>query len=128
MSCVESLKMRSDLDAKITAHVVDYQHHYRQKRVRTHGSLEAFFELDPKTSSNRQELPPSVAFNHSFWVIRASAVLAQAGEPPWPCMGKVVEPSITESGRSDVHNELDLLTTENWLRTHLSHDFFDRGV
>lgn len=102
------------LDCVAPAHRVEDHHPFRQKRLLEDGSVESFFPLPRGTSTNRQELPASVAFNHSFWAVRVKAIRDNDGEPPWSCMGPRVKVILTDP-RTDVHSESDLVATEKWI-------------
>ena len=106
-------------DGSITAAVpakraLDY-HPFRAKKLTEDGLAQNFFELPESTSSNRQDLPPAVFFEHSFWGLRSSGIEKQDGEPPWHCHGNRVKAIIGPEKPPDVHSQEDLLSLESWI-------------
>lgn len=115
---LDFMRDHPEVDCVAPAHLVDDYHPFRQKKLMDDGVVTSFFSLPQETSSNRQDLPPSIAFNHSFWVLRVSAVLSNEGPPPWTCMGHNVRVLLTEP-RNDVHTLEDISRTENWIRQNI---------
>lgn len=106
-------------DESITAAVpakraLDF-HPFRAKKLTEDGFAQNFFELPGSTSSNRQDLPPAVFFEHSFWALRSSGIEKQDGEPPWRCHGNRVKAIIGPEKPPDVHSQEDLLYLESWI-------------
>ena len=116
--CIDALVGDPSLDCMAPAHLVQDYHPYRVKRLGNDYFVGSFLDIDAATSSNRQELPAAVAFNHSFWAVRVAAILANAGDPPWKCMGNSVRVAITPE-RKDVHTPEDILRTTEWVSENL---------
>lgn len=95
---------------------VDLDHHpFRAKRLTDDGFVEGFFGKSLSASSNRQDLPTSVFFLHTFWLLRRDSVISQTGEAPWLCHGNRVKPLLVDGSPGDVHNEADIANVTKWL-------------
>jgi hypothetical protein len=93
------------------------RHPYRAKKLNPDGTAISFFPNLLDASTNRQDLPTSLFFDHSIWVIRAKHFFLQDGEAPWKEMGPKVKVVLTE-GSFDIHSSSDIVLTENWLLEH----------
>ena len=112
--CVSELKKDENVSAVIPAHSDQDHHPFRAKRLLPSGMIESFFPEMKEASSNRQQLPPVVFFDHSIWVVRAKHFFERDGEPPWKEMGPSVKVVLTQ-GSFDIHEEKDIAVTERWL-------------
>lgn len=114
--CIELLLADPALSSVIPVHEKNEYHPFRAKTMNSDGLLESFFDFEQKSiSANRQDLPPALFFDHSIWALRVSRCFTDvAGQPPWPCMGSLIKPYLTE-GCFDVHSFDDLKRTEQWL-------------
>lgn len=111
--CIERLLESPGASSVIPSHENAEYHPMRAKQVLEDGSLSSFF--GGPISPNRQELPTTVFFDHSFWVLRGrSAIFDPEGQEPWPCMGRQILPFITQ-GCLDVHTVEDLDRTAAWI-------------
>lgn len=115
---IEILLDDDSLSAVVPAHIEQDNHPYRAKLLGNDGVVSGFFPQIPDISSNRQDLPTAVFFDHSFWTLRAKSIMELSGPPPWPCMGARVKAYLT-SGGFDVHNPEDVIRTEQWLRANV---------
>ena len=115
--CIELLLNDSTLSAVVPMHEKNEYHPYRAKTPSSDGCVYPFFDFSKtKVSGNRQDLPPALFFDHSIWVLSVErGVKSSDGQPPWTCMGPKIKPYITE-GCFDVHDEADLLKTEEWIK------------
>lgn len=118
-AAISELIDKPEYDSVIPSHQVDDYHPFRQKLLEPDGSVTSFFPEIKEISSNRQELPVAVAFNHTFWALRVSAIFSSTGQQPWTCMGKRIIAHLTEPNRLDVHRQEDLEHTKEWLGTNL---------
>lgn len=118
-AAIEALRNTPEADAIIPGHVVQDYHPYRLRLLKENSFAESFFPGLKSISSNRQDLPTAVAFNHTFWVIRTKAALSNAGQPPWECMGERVKVALTNERRFDVHSIEDIRNTELWIQKNL---------
>ena len=113
-ACIDLLLANPDATAVVPAHQQPEYYPMRAKRLRVDGSLEPFVG-GRDVSSNRQDLPTCLFFDHSFWVLRGRrAVFDPDGQPPWPCMGSRILPFETQGCR-DVHDIADLEATAQWI-------------
>ncbi len=113
--CIDLLVRTPDASSVVPAHAMPEYHPMRAKFVGQQGFLEQ--AIPGMASANRQDLPKCLFFDHSFWVLRASAIFDQQGQLPWNCMGSRILPYETE-GCLDVHSVDDLETTAEWLDRH----------
>ncbi len=99
--------------------LLEMDHHpYRSKRLRDDGCLDTWFDFGNKQiSTNRQDLPMNFILCHNFWTLRLSnSVYSKAGgQQPWTFMGNNIKPIIVQES-FDVHDEDDIIKTENWLK------------
>lgn len=114
--CIAQLQADPSLSAVVPSHEKAEYHPYRGKRL-VDGVLRPFVEGAGKVSANRQDLPTCLFFDHSIWVLRAATMRDPEGQGPWPCMGQVIKPYVTE-GCLDVHDLEDIVTTEEWITEH----------
>lgn len=110
-------------DPSLTSVVPVYQdndhHPLRAKSLNAAGLLEMYEKgITGKVSTNRQDLPPCYFLAHNFWVLNVANVLSGAeGQPPWGFMGTRIRPYEIECS-IDVHEPVDLIVAERWLREH----------
>ncbi len=110
--CIETLLADPSATSVVPVHRSTGTHPLWAKLVSEEGRL---IQAAPGDHSpNRQELPAAFFPDHSFWVLRTSAITADGGQPPWPCMGNQIVPFVTE-GPVDVHVAEDLRAVEEWL-------------
>ena len=113
--CIETLLANPTASSVVPSHDKAEYHPMRAKFVGQDGFLRQ--AIPGLASANRQDLPDCLFFDHSFWVLRASAIFDSAGQPPWNCMGTQIIPYRTE-GCMDVHSLEDLDMTAAWLDAH----------
>lgn len=110
--CIELLMSDPSLSSVVPAHRVTENHPLWARTLNSDGLIEPLVPGSP--SPNRQELPEVLFYDHSFWVLRRSAILGSGGQPPWPCMGDRIHPYETDGG-ADVHTIGDIAGVEAWL-------------
>ena len=115
--CINEIINNKNLSAVVPV-MEDSDHHpFRAKKIKD-GLLDTFFDFTgQKISTNRQDLEPSYYICHNFWVLnlKKSLYSTEDGQAPWTFMGNKVKPYIVDES-FDVHDEFDLIRTENWLR------------
>ncbi len=116
-ACIGLLLDNPNLSSVVPSHEMSEYHPYRAKAVNSDGTLRPFVEGSDKASTNRQDLPQCLFFDHSFWVLRAEAVWDPDGQGPWPVMGQHILPYLT-TGCLDVHSMEDIAKTERWIDEH----------
>lgn len=114
-SAIEMLTNDESITAAVPAKIASDFHPFRSKKLTQDGFAENFFDLPENTSSNRQDLPPAIFFEHSFWGLRAHSVDAANGEPPWHCHGRRVKAIVGPEKPADVHSIKDLMELESWM-------------
>ena len=111
--CIQELTQDDSLSAVLPAHVDQDHHPYRAKFVDESFLADTYFPDLKNASSNRQELPKCVFFDHSIWVVRAKHFKNRDGEAPWKELGPKVKVVLTE-GSYDIHVPEDVAITEKW--------------
>lgn len=112
--CIEELLKDPSLSAVLPAHIDQDHHPYRAKGLDNNFITHSHFPDLSDLSSNRQELPQNVFFDHSIWVVRGKHFISRDGEAPWKELGPRVKVILTE-GSHDIHVPEDVAATENWL-------------
>jgi len=114
--CIEILLKEPTYSAVIPSQYNYGYHPLRCKRVKENGLLENYIDSgNKKISSNRQDLPAAVFFDHSFWALRVSnGVNSTDGQQPWSVMGNTIFPYMID-GCFDVHDMDDIERTSNWI-------------
>lgn len=96
--------------------VEDNDHHPWRAKTIERGYLSSFVNFRGlQVSTNRQDLSPCYFIAQNFWVIRLP--LSKTGEAPWTFLGSAVRP-YTVPRCPDVHEEMDLVLSEQWLEDH----------
>jgi len=101
----------------IPSHECAEYHPLRAQRLNEEGILLPFVNNQKKVSANRQDLPPVMFFDHSFWVLWSSSIKnmnKNKNSGSWPCMGDKIIPYLTK-GCFDIHDLKDVKRTEEWL-------------
>lgn len=110
--CIDILLSESGTSSVVPSHDKAEYHPMRAKFLNKDGLLDQ--AIPGMASANRQDLPKCLFFDHSFWVLRSTAIFDPNGQPPWNCMGNAIRPYETE-GCLDVHSLEDLELTARWL-------------
>lgn len=111
-ACIDLLIEHTDASSVVPAHDKAEYHPMRAMFLARDGFLKQ--AIPGSASANRQELPKCLFFDHSFWVLRRSAIFDPNGQPPWNCMGARILPYETH-GCLDVHSLEDVELTAKWL-------------
>lgn len=93
-------------------------HPYRAKRINKNGYLDTFVDLEHReVSSNRQGMESNYFACHNFWVLNLNNMKKDLseGQLPWTFMGNKIVPYIVDYSL-DVHKEVDIYLTEEWLK------------
>ncbi len=101
----------------IPSHKCAEYHPLRAQRLNKEGILLPFVNNQKQVSANRQDLPPAMFFDHSFWVLWSSSIKnmnKNKNYGSWPCMGDKIIPYLTK-GCFDIHDLKDVKKTEEWL-------------
>lgn len=115
--CIEKMKSNMSLSAVVPVYEDNDHHPLRAKRIDADGKLQMYEKYDGNISTNRQDLPKCVFLAHNFWILNVKYMLEHdyKGQQPWEFMGDNIEYMQIESS-IDVHNELDLILAEEWLK------------
>jgi len=121
-ACIDSLLEDPGRTACAPVYREMDHHPLRAKKTDARGELVPFVDMDGKpVSTNRQDLEPCYFLCHNFWVLNLRSINRETGHPPWAFMGDRVMPyEVSEA--FDVHDEDDIVKSENWLREHGLHE------
>lgn len=108
---IEKKEITSVVPAHINNEYNPLRSFYLRSKDRT---LSPFLKYDSSVSPNRQDLPNAYFLDHSFWCIRANNLIEEFGFCPWNSLGNKIYPLETE-GMFDIHNEIDIQNSKNWL-------------
>jgi CMP-N-acetylneuraminic acid synthetase len=116
--CLEMLNDHPEANSEIPV-VQDNDHHpWRAKTLNRKGYLHSYVDFTGlDVSTNRQDLSPCYWIAQNFWVTRLP-MDAEHGEAPWTFLGPNVLPYIIPYPCPDVHTEMDLLLSEQWVKEH----------
>lgn len=85
-------------------------HPIRAKKIKN-GYLKPHFQINPKISTNRQDLKSNYFLCHNFWVIKTKNIYLDNGQPPWKFLGKKIMPYIIDRS-IDIHEKDDLFIAQ----------------
>jgi N-acylneuraminate cytidylyltransferase len=113
--CIRRLAAEAEADSCVSGVVDRAVHPYRTRGLTPGGRLKPWFEIPPATSSNRQALDPCVILDGAARALRVRSCFPANGDPPFPYLGRVILFEENPGGR-DVHDEIDVILTERYLR------------
>ncbi len=120
---IEMLLAHPEATSCMTVWKAQDDHPYRAMKMNEHGYLESFFKVD-LVDTNRQSYPDIFYYDQGPWTVRHEVMMqcerGKTGPACWWWMGDKCIPLVRDwvTGR-DVHTQLDVAMTANWIRNKL---------